>query len=131
MIIQWKRQRDQGIRFDRQNAWRTMDGGSWHCTGGRDQDHPQEKEIQKGKVVVWGGLKNSWVKKKSKRQRRKAKIYPFECRVPKKNKVNKKVFLSSQCKEIDKNNRMESSKISSRKLEISMEHFMQRWTNKG
>ena len=26
-----------------------MDGGSWHCTGDRDQDHPQEKEMQKGK----------------------------------------------------------------------------------
>ena len=24
-----------------------MDGGSWHCTGDRDQDHPQEKEMQK------------------------------------------------------------------------------------
>ena len=23
-----------------------MDGGSQHCTGGRDQDHHQEKEIQ-------------------------------------------------------------------------------------
>ena len=29
-----------------------MDGGSWHCTGGSDQDHPQEKEIQKGKMIV-------------------------------------------------------------------------------
>ena len=27
-------------------------GGSWHCTGGRDQDHPQEKEMLKGKMVV-------------------------------------------------------------------------------
>ena len=27
-----------------------MDRGSWHCTGGSDQDHPQEKEIQKGKM---------------------------------------------------------------------------------
>ena len=26
-----------------------MDGGLWHCTGGSDQDHPQEKEMQKGK----------------------------------------------------------------------------------
>ena len=26
-----------------------MDGSSWHCTGGSDQDHPQEKEIQKAK----------------------------------------------------------------------------------
>ena len=24
-----------------------MDGGLWHCTGDRDQDHPQEKEMQK------------------------------------------------------------------------------------
>ena len=29
------------------SAWGTMDGGSWHCTGDRDQDHPQEKEMQK------------------------------------------------------------------------------------
>ena len=28
-----------------------MDGGSLHCTGGSDQDHPQEKEMQKGKIV--------------------------------------------------------------------------------
>ena len=27
-----------------------MDRGSLHCTGGRDQDHPQEKEIQKDKM---------------------------------------------------------------------------------
>ena len=26
-----------------------MDGGSLHCTGGSDQYHPQEKEMQKGK----------------------------------------------------------------------------------
>ena len=42
-----------------------MDRGSWHCTGGSDQDHLQEKEMQKGKTVVWGGLRNSWVKKGS------------------------------------------------------------------
>ena len=24
-----------------------MDGGLWHCTAGSDQDHPQEKEMQK------------------------------------------------------------------------------------
>ena len=35
----------QDIRSDRLSAWRTMDGGSWHCTGDRDQDHPQEEEI--------------------------------------------------------------------------------------
>ena len=29
-----------------------MDRGSCHCTGGSDQDHAQEKEMQKGKMVV-------------------------------------------------------------------------------
>ena len=38
---------------------------------------------------------------------------------------DKKAFLSDQCKEIQENNRM--GKISSRKLVISREHFMQRW----
>ena len=28
-----------------------MEGGSWHCTGGRDQYHPQEKEMQKAKQL--------------------------------------------------------------------------------
>ena len=40
---------------------------------------------------------------------------------------NKKVFLSDQCKEIEENNRMgKTREISSRKLEIQREHFMQR-----
>ena len=40
---------------------------------------------------------------------------------------DKKAFLSEQSKEIQENNRMGKSKISSRKLEISWEHFIQRW----
>ena len=63
-----------------------MDGGSLHCTGDRDQDLPHEKEMQKSKMAVWGGLKNSCEKKRSEKQRRKGKIYSFECRVPKNNK---------------------------------------------
>ena len=40
---------------------------------------------------------------------------------------DKKAFLRGQCKEIQENNRMEKLEISSRKLEIPREHFMQRW----
>ena len=40
---------------------------------------------------------------------------------------DKKAFLSNQCKEIEENNRMGKTKISSRKLEIPREHFIQRW----
>ena len=44
------------------------------------------KEMQKSKMAVWGGLTNSCEKKRSQKQRRKGKIYPFECRVPKNSK---------------------------------------------
>ena len=58
------------------------DVGNMHCTGGSDWNHAKEKEMQEGKVVVWGGFTNNWGKKKSKRQGRKGKIYPNESRVP-------------------------------------------------
>ena len=38
-----------------------------------------------------------------------------------------KVFFSDQSKEIEENNKWERLEISSRKLEIPREHFMQRW----
>ena len=40
---------------------------------------------------------------------------------------DKKAFLSDQCKEIEENKRTGKTEISSRKLEIPREHFMQRW----
>ena len=40
---------------------------------------------------------------------------------------DKKAFLGNQCKEIEENNRMKRLKISSRKLEIPRECFIQRW----
>ena len=49
---------------------------------------------------------NSCEKKRSKKQRRKGKIFPLECRVPKKARRDKKAFLSDQRKEIEENNRM-------------------------
>ena len=46
---------------------------------------PREKNA-KSKMAVSGGLTNSCEKKRNKKQRRKGKIYPFECRVPKNSK---------------------------------------------
>ena len=40
---------------------------------------------------------------------------------------DKKAFLSNQCKEIEENKRMGTLEISSGKLEIPREHFMQKW----
>ena len=63
-----------------------MDGGSQHCTGSKEQEHSQEKEMQKSKMAVWGGLTNSCEKKRNKKQKRKGMIYPSECRVPENSK---------------------------------------------
>ena len=44
------RNRFEGLDLiDKSASW-TMDRGSWHCD--RDQDHPQEKEMQNSKMVV-------------------------------------------------------------------------------
>ena len=53
-----------------------MNGGLWHCTGGREQDHPQEKEMQKGKIVVWGGH-NSCEKEEKWKAKEKRKDIPI------------------------------------------------------
>ena len=57
-------------------------------------------------MAVWGGLTNSCEKKRSEKQRKKGKIYPFKCRAPKIARRDKKAFFSNQCKEKQENNRM-------------------------
>ena len=44
------------------------------------------KRNEKGKMAVSGSLVNSCANKRSEKQRRKGKIYPFECRVSKNSK---------------------------------------------
>ena len=49
-------------------------------------------EMEKSKMSVWGGLTNSCEKKRSEKQRRKGKIFPFEGIAP---KNNKEIFKKS------------------------------------
>ena len=74
---------------------------------------------------------NRGEKRRHKRQRRKAKIYPLECRLPKIVRREKKAFLSDQCKETEETIEWEKLEISSRKLEIPRENFMQRWAQQS
>ena len=67
-------------------------------------------------MAVWGGHTNSCEKKRSKKQRRKGRIYPFECRVPKKARKDKKAFFGDQCKEIEENNRMGKTRYLVKKI---------------
>ena len=87
-----------------------MDAGSWHCTGDRDQDHPQEKEMQKAKRLSEEALqiavKRREVKGKGEKERYTHLNVEFQ-RIPRR---DKKAFFSDQCKEIKENNRMEKTR---------------------
>ena len=53
-----------------------------------------------------GCLRRPCKYEKSKRQRRKGKIYPFDAEFQRIARRDKKAFISEQCKEIEYNNRM-------------------------
>ena len=84
------------------------------------------KEIQESKMAEEAlqiAVKRREAKSKGEKERYKHLNAEFQ-RIARR---DKKAFLSDQCKEIEENNRMGKTEISSRKLEILREHFMQRW----
>ena len=66
----------------------------------------QEKEMQKSKVAVWGGLTNSCEKKKVKSKWEKERYTHLNAEFQRIARRDKKIFLSNQCKEIEENNRV-------------------------
>ena len=81
-----------------------MDIGSWYCTGDRDQDHPQEKEMQNDKMVVWQAYK--YLRKEVKGKGEKERYAHMNAAFQRLARRDKNVILSEQCKEIEENNRM-------------------------
>ena len=76
-----------------------MDGGLY--LGSCDQKHPQEKEMQNGKMVVWGRLTNSWEKETAKGKGEKERYIHLNAEFQRIARTDKKAFLSDQCKEIE------------------------------
>ena len=93
------------------------------------QTIPMEKKCKKAKWLSGEALqiaeKRGEAKSKGEKERYKYLNAEFQ-RIARR---DKKAFLSDQCKEIEENNRKkwERLEISSRKLEIPREAFMQRW----
>ena len=71
---------------------------------------------------------NSCRKKRSERQGERERYTQLKAEFQRIAMRAKKVFFNEQCKEIEENNRAERLEISSNKLEILREHFMQGWT---
>ena len=65
-------------------------------------------QIQKGKMVVWGGLTKSWEKKRSevKGKGKMERYTHLNAEFQRIARRDKKSFLSDQCKKVEENNRM-------------------------
>ena len=67
---------------------------------------PMEKKSKKSKMAFWGGLTNSCEKREAKSKGEKERYKHLNAEFQRIARRDKKAFLSDQCKEIDKNNRM-------------------------
>ena len=72
----------------------------------RSQDHPKEKEMQKRKMAIGGGLTNSCENRKAKSKGEKEIYTHLNAEFQIRARRDKKAFLNDQCKEIEENNRM-------------------------
>ena len=74
-----------------------MDGGSWHCTGGSDQDHPQEK-CKKAKGLFEEPLQIAEKRREAKGKREKEKYNHLKAEFQRIARRDKKTFLSMTAK---------------------------------
>ena len=78
-----------------------MDGGSLHCTGGSDQYHPQEKEMQKGKWLSEEDLQIAEKRREVKGKGEKERYTHLNAEFQRITRRDKKAFPSDQCKETE------------------------------
>ena len=67
----------------------------------RRQGSRPSPEMQKSKMAIWGGLTNSFEKKKSKSKGEKESYKHLNAEFQRIARRDKKAFLSNQCKEIE------------------------------
>ena len=82
--------------------------------------------MQKGKWLSEEALQIAEKRREVKGKGEKERCTHLNAECQRTARRDKKAFLNEQCKEIEENNR-KRLEISSRKLEIPREHFMQRW----
>ena len=87
-----------------------MDRGSLHCTGDRDQEHAQEKEMKKAKWLSGEALQIAVTRREAKSKGEKERYTHLNAEFQRVARRDKKAFLSDQCKEIEENNRMRKTR---------------------
>ena len=89
---------------------------------------PMEKKCRKAKWLSGEALQIAVKRREVKSKGEKVRYKHLNAEFQRIARRDKKTFLSNQCKEIEKNNRMgKTIEISSRKLEIPRKNFIQRW----
>ena len=94
---------------------------------------PMEKKCKKAKWLSGEALQIAVKRRKAKSRGEEERYTHLDAEFQRTARRDKKAFLSDQCKEIEENyqckeTEWERLEISSRKLEIPREHFIQRWT---
>ena len=88
---------------------------------------PKKKKCKKAKWLSEEALQIAVKRKEVKSKGEKERYAHLNVEFQRIVRRDKKAFLSDKCKEIEENKEWERLEISSRKLEIPREHFMQRW----
>ena len=88
---------------------------------------PKKKKCKKAKWLSEDGLQIALNRREVKSKGVKERYIHLNVEIQRIPRRDKKAFLSSQCKEIKKTIEWERLEISSRKLKIPREHFIQRW----
>ena len=81
-----------------------MDRGSWHCTGDRYQDHPQEKEMKKAKWLTEEALQIAVKRREVKSRGERERYSHWNAKFQRIARRDKKAFISDQCKETEESN---------------------------
>ena len=92
---------------------------------------PKKKKCKKEKWLSEETLHIAEERRKAKIKGERERYTQLNAEFQRLARRDKKSFFNEQCKEVEENERMEKLEISSRKLEISREHFKQGWHDKG
>ena len=90
---------------------------------------PKKKKCKKTKWLSEEALQITETRREVKGKGEKEGCIHVNAEFQRISRRDKKAFLSDKCKEREENKRMvKTRKLETRKLEISSQHFMQRWT---
>ena len=78
-------------------------------------------------MAGWGALQRAVKRREVKNKGEKERYKHLNAEFQRIARRDKKAFFIDQCKEIEDKNRLGKTRDLSRKLEITREHFMQRW----